>query len=535
MKRNLLKIIGLLLAAVTVISVMAGCSGGDAVTETDTAAETTGIVTGTDVVTADDVTTDDAATTVFTDTETEPATDTETQTDAATETTTAEETAAADTTTVPETTEEVTTEKETTAPETTEEVTTEKETTAQETTAPETTKEEKPKTDAPVVLESKTIGPGRVLVYGTAEPDSVIRTSVNGAEMKNKCKNKYFYIEIGTDKKADVSLYATADGKTESKETKITVTPTGDQTSVWGGKDSRLFYTETLNYLIGNRPDETSLTQITGYITKKTVTEIQKVTGKKTKLIYAIIPDPATAYYDEQFKYIADSVLDPSTSAMCSFTKKLNGMHEDVYAIDLFSVMRAHKNEDIYFTTDTHYTELGAYYANLEIMKTVQKDNPSAKVRTIEKGDYKVYYSDVDGGDLCSMAGIKMKEVVPFFDALFEDTGSYYISKRNDGIKSANFNPGSWERNSELKSSSNPTAYFIADSYGCYILPFIGANFSKVWTNEGVLWNFELNKTILEQNKPDYVIILVCQRNVLPDFMDASNRIRIASMSVQGF
>ncbi|MBR6922869.1 MAG: hypothetical protein IKH51_11800, partial [Clostridia bacterium] len=303
----------------------------------------------------------------------------------------------------------------------------------------------------------------------------------------------------------------------------------------WGGKDSRLFYTETLSFLTGNRADETSLTQITGYITKKTITSIQEVTGKKTKLIYAIIPDPATAYYDEQFKYISDYTLDPSTSAMASFTKKLSGMHEDVYAIDLFSVMRAHKNEDIYFTTDTHYTELGAYYAYLEIMKAVKADFPSVKVRSLDSGDYKVDYIDVDGGDLCSMAGISMREVVPFFVANFSDTGTYYVSKRNDGIKSAGFSPSSWERNSTLKDSSNPTAYFIADSYGCYILPFIGANFSKVWTNEGVLWNFELDKATLEQNKPDYVIILVCQRNVSPNFMDSDNRIRIASMSVQGF
>ena len=547
MKNTLIRIISLLVVTLLMISFAVGCSG-----DTDTTAEsrTEAVTDGTDdiSVTEGETDTEDAATTVFTDTDTEPQTDTETNEKTETETETEEEVTVTQTEAV--TTETVTTEKETTAPDTTApettaeettvpvttaEVTTGPATTAEVTTAAETTKEQTATTEAPKVLDTTTIGQGRVLIYGTAEPDSAIRTTVNGSEMTNKCKDKYFYIEVGVGEPSDVYLYATADGKAESSACKVTVTPTDKSTSVWGGKDSRLFYMETLNFLIGNRADESSLNSIAGFITNKTISEIQKVTGKETKLIYAIIPDPATAYYDEQFKYVQDYVLNPSTSAMMSFTNKLNGMHKDVYTVDLFSVMRAHKGESIYFTTDTHYTELGAYYAYLEIMKKVKADYPSSKVRTVENGDYKVNYLDVEGGDLCGMVGFGMNEVVPFFEATFSDTGSYYNSKRNDGIKSAGFGPSSWERNSTLKDSSNPTAYFIADSYGCYILPFIGANFSKVWTNEGVLWNFELDKTILAQNKPDYVIILVCQRNVSPNFMDSENRIRIASMSVQSF
>ena len=212
---------------------------------------------------------------------------------------------------------------------------------------------------------------------------------------------------------------------------------------------------------------------------------------------------------------------------------EIDGCHEDVYALDLISVMRAHKDERIYFTTDTHYTELGAYYVYLDIMKRVRETYPSAGVRTVENGDYTVEYYDVPGGDMCSMVGLSMHEMVPFFIANFDDTGSYYVSKRNDGIKAAGFGPRGWERFSALENSDNPTAYFLGDSYGCYILPFIGANFSKVWTNEGVLWSYELDQSILEQNKPDYVILVVCQRNVGPDFM--SNLVSSFSLSVDGF
>ena len=399
----------------------------------------------------------------------------------------------------------------------------------------ETTEAELVPTSPPTVEASSPISAHRTIIYGTAEPGSVIRYEINGVEEINECNDKYYYIEVRTEKKAKVRIYATAPGKSESDPVETVVSTSEESKPVFGGRNSRIFYSPTLSFLTGCEADQDSLNSLAGYISNKTVTEIQKVTGKETKLIYAIIPDPATAYADEQRDYIAEQIPAGHKSAMESFVETVNGCHKDVYAVDLLSVMRAHKDDRIYFSTDTHYTEFGAYYAYLEIMSKVKESFPDATVKTIENGDYTVEYNDVSGGDLCGMVGMSMNEVVPFFIANFEDTGSYYVSKRNDGIKSAGFGPSGWERDSELKNSNNPTAYFLGDSYGCYILPFIGANFSKVWTNEGVLWNYGLDKNILTQNKPDYVIFLVCQRNVGPDFMDGGNVINAFSTSVSGF
>lgn len=396
---------------------------------------------------------------------------------------------------------------------------------------------EKPKeiTEKPVVVGTSPVSSHRTLIYGTAEPGSVIRSVINGTEEINECNDKYFYIEVRTEQSAKAKLYATAPGKAESKAVNITVEPEAADKPVFGGRNSRIFYSPTLSFLVGNAANVSSVYSLSAYIANKTVPEVQNATGKKTKIIYAIIPDPATAYYDEQRDYIAEQIPKGHVSAMETFVELMNNCHEDVYALDLLSVMRAHKNDRIYFSTDTHYTEFGAYYAYREIMNKVRLTYPDATVKTIEDGDYTVEFNDVAGGDLCGMIGMGMNEMVPFFIANFEDTGSYYISKRNDGIKAAGFGPSGWKRDSELKNSDNPTAYFLGDSYGCYILPFIGANFSKVWTNEGVLWNYTLDKSILTEKKPDYIILLVCQRNVGPDFMDPGNVINAFSTSVASF
>ena len=382
----------------------------------------------------------------------------------------------------------------------------------------------------PEVLGISEIG-GRYLLYGTAEPNSVIRTVSGGKEMKNACNDKYFYIEVEGTYGETALLYATAPGKLESEEVRVKINPTASGGNVWGGRNSRIFYSGTYGFLTGNEADTGSLAGLKGYIINQTIKKIQEATGKKTKLIYAIIPDPATAYYDEQMDYVP--VPNPLNTAMQSFVSEIDRCHEDVYALDLLSVMREHKNDRIYFTTDTHYTEFGAYYVYRNIMERVRETYPDARVRTIEDGDYTVEYYDIPGGDMCSMVGMSMNEMVPFFIANFKDTGTYYNSKREDGIKSAGFGPRGWQSDSSLSNSNNPTAYFLGDSYGCYILPFIGANFSKVWTNPGVLWSYSLDKSILEQNKPDYVILLVCQRNVGPYFM--SNLVQEFSMSVSGF
>lgn len=396
-------------------------------------------------------------------------------------------------------------------------------------------------TDEPVVLGIGDIG-GSYLLYGSAEPDSVIRTvytvTENNVEKSkitvNACNNKYFYIDVPVNEGDKISIYATAPDKLESKKVNVVITPTAkeDEHLVGVGKNSRIFLLSTYDFMSGNRADMTSLSTLKKYIINKTIVEIQKATGKKTKLIYAIVPDSSTAYYDEQNFYVEEL----TDSAMRAFVKEIDNCHEDVYALDLYPVMRAHRDEHIYLSTDTHYTELGAYYVYLEIMNRVREDHPDVTIRTIENGDYTVEYHDIPGGDLSSeRTNLEMNEVVPFITANFEDTGSYYVSKVNDGI-GINFNPRDWkQKDSKLNNSSNPTLYFLGDSFGYNMLPFIGANFSKVWTNKGIIWKYNLDKSILEKNKPDYVLLLVCQRRVISDFLNSSNQLYNFSTSVSKF
>ena len=446
-------------------------------------------------------------------------------------------------TTAPEETEPVTTQPVTAEPETTEPVTTAPETTEPETTLPSETEPpateppetEPPETEAPTtaakevtkaptVISTASTAPDRVVIFGIAAEECVIISQNGSVVEENRTTGKYFYIEVSgaTGTTASVRLTARAEGKEESSGIICNVTFKKESSNVWVGRNSRLLYMGTLSNMLGSPvADENEIYTAWG-LTNATLKNIQSATGKDTKLIISIIPNPATVYYDEQRDFLYAGGLSKESfpgNVAYQYIEYMNSnaVTDDIYVLDLRQALYDHKDEQIFFATDTHYTELGAYYCYLEIMEAVKKSHPNVKIRKLGT-DYSVEYMDLPGGDMTSMVGLSgMKEHAPFFIANFSDTGSYYNSKRADGMKVAGFGPSAWQQNSSLNSSSNPTAYFIGDSYGCYILPFIGANFSKVWTNSGVLWNYTMDYNLLAANKPDYVIFLICERNVKSD------------------
>lgn len=461
-----------------------------------------------------DTTADTDGQTVSADETTSPVEDTTKAETTSMETTSSTTTAAPDTTV--EDTADITTEEDATSADTTTETTT---------TVPDTTKAPDTTTAAPVVrtaqpsvISQAATAADRMVIYGRAEYGSIIknRTNTDTKVYYDESDGKTFFIEVSGSHGSTITLYLTAqtEGKTESAEVSVSVTFSGEGVSeVWIGRNSRMFYMPTLNYMFGNViADQDSLDRAVGK-TKKLLENVRAATGKNTKLIYAIIPNPSNVYYDEQRDYLqaAVSTTERPKSVMTQFTDAMKN-NNDIYVLDLFPSLYAHKDEMIYFRTDTHYTELGAYYCYLDIMNAVQKDYPGAKVRKIG-ADYTVDYVENSAGDIAGMIGLGAMETFPTFIAKFSDTGSYYKSKRADGIKTCGYNPGAWQQNSSI-SSSNPTCYFLGDSYGCFILPFIGANFSQVWTNSGILWNYNIDYAMLAQNKPDYLIFVLCERNI---------------------
>ncbi len=515
--RSVIRIIALLLCAMMLASAVACTAEKDKTTTDDNityapSEDTTTQIPITDEVTAEgtrDTTAQESDSTVA---ETIPSvTDTEATTDTQTATDSTEITVPADTETAVETDTE---DKTTTAPITTAPVTTAPVTTAPVTTAPETeppeTEPTKERTDKPVIQGVYYCANDRAIIYGTCESDSTLTIWGNGVGMRTeKSAGKYFYIEQPVTQKGTVYIAATAPGKVEGSHASVAVQPASNvNTAVFGAKNSRLMYQPTLPLLLGQvAADQNMLNYAKSYLTDLRA-QICKATGKDTKIIYVICPNPGTVYSDQMPEYV--TMYTGGQKKLTPAWQFVNTMKnvEGFVVPDLYMMYDRYKDQDIFYRTDTHWSELGAYYACEELMRLVRKDFPGMPVYSLSS--FKVVHEDHSAGDMAPMIGAGgMREEKPILYPNFYDVGDYYLAHRNGGF-------GAFPADGNLNASSDrPSCYFMSDSYGANFLPFAGMYFGKMYSNRnGVMWTYNLDFNLLAEKKPDYLMYVYTDRNI---------------------
>lgn len=404
-----------------------------------------------------------------------------------------------------------------TTPDTYEDVVTDAVTTDSVTTAPAPPKP-KEKTSTPVVVGTVCQASDRVIIYGTTEENALITYKGKKTEaLSDRARGHNFYVEVNGSGSDTITLYATADGKNASTSITVDVSFGGDRTDVFAGRNSRLFYRPTVSFMFGSIQASSSMLKYTSNRLNAVLKEVQKRTGKDTKLIYLIAPNPVTIYADEQYDYLLSATGGKQhPTAGAQFVAYMNGAgkNEDIIVPDLLKVFNQHKNEMIYFSTDTHWSELGAYYAYKEMMGHINKDFPAAKAH--ELSEFTIETVNCKGGDLRSMLHIDdMTEETPFLIANFTETGDVYPVKRSDkiGYRIAGINWGLYPKDSYINNSSLPTAYALSDSYGAYLLPFAGMGFSHLRLH-GANNNTPIDINEIAKMKPDYIIFNYTDRNI---------------------
>lgn len=371
------------------------------------------------------------------------------------------------------------------------------------------------KTSTPEILGTYRQASDRIIIYGKTEPDALITYSWGSdSSFTDSARGEYFYVEVNGSGTQNVTLYATADGKKASDKVSFDVSfKSVELTDVFGGRNSRLYLRSTVDTLFGSSSTTEKTLQNTKTLITSKLKKIQSLTGKDTKLIYILAPNPVNVYYDQMYPYLVTNSR--SSTAAMQFVSYMNGAgkHEDIIVPDLMKTFDLHKDEPIYFRTDTHWSELGAYYAYVEMMNSIKKDFPSASAHPLS--DFTIVDTDCSAGDLANLLKAKdMRECTPFFHANFEQTGQFYTAKRDAGNIVCNIPVGTYPTVSTVNNSSLPTGYLIGDSYGAFFLPFAGMGFKKLVVNQGILWDYPINEEILKTEKPDYIVFVYTDRNI---------------------
>jgi len=163
----------------------------------------------------------------------------------------------------------------------------------------------------------------------------------------------------------------------------------------------------------------------------------------------------------------------------------------------------------VYLKYDTHWNGLGSFYAILDLTDSIRKDFPGLSRYTL--ADFKI--------DTIKKTSGNLKYILVNKDQLFEY--NYELNLPNDSIYKINGQVYNKPENfpypqklyyKRLKSSLNtdnfPKALVIRDSYANFSMSYLPHYFKEVvyiWDN----WQYKLNTSIVESEKPDVVIYMI--------------------------
>lgn len=330
-----------------------------------------------------------------------------------------------------------------------------------------------------------------VIIYCETEANATVYVcdSKKNVIRCEKACGQHFYtaIPLGEDEKLHIGIYAKADGKSLSGVVKLTVKHTAKESTgknVFCGKDSRIFLNWYDAHYYGNVASSEEDLDIAETMMRQNLAKARELTGKNTKMIVLVATNPAVIYHDRQYEQPfgrGDCLAETSSTLLA---KRLEN-DSDIYFVDCRDVLLAHRDQEIFYQTDSHWSHLGAYYGYLKMMDYVHKDFPDAPVADLTNyniwHDYRI--SDLMTDNFLNGYGIGMREYTLYI-------GQTQVSR--------------------VVNESSPSIYYVGDSYTGLTNIFFLDTFSEVTTNELYNYNF-MN---LEKLKPDYLVYVFTERNL---------------------
>jgi len=182
---------------------------------------------------------------------------------------------------------------------------------------------------------------------------------------------------------------------------------------------------------------------------------------------------------------------------------------------------RATGDGRLYYLTDTHWNERGAYVAYLAILKRLQRTFPS--LVPLGPGDLEMRTAVKPGGDLALMMQLSIPEVDYLARVRMPRS-----EPSDPGVPTVpNTPPYARPVARVLNDPALPRALVLRDSFAGWLIPFLSENFHR----SVYLFTHDLDPGLVVREHPDVVIEEIVQRYLLaPPF---PNRPEVAE-AIQG-
>lgn len=196
----------------------------------------------------------------------------------------------------------------------------------------------------------------------------------------------------------------------------------------------------------------------------------------------------------------------------------------EVKLIDLRPALLAAKDRQLlYYKTDTHWNEVGAFVGYTEVMKALKDKHPHLRVPSLD--DIRVETSPSDGGDLARIMGLKFAVNEPLRHPVLTSTRTVRVLPGGGPVELAvkDIQRSGVPLITTCEEGEIDSAIIFHDSFGQAMIPFLARHFKRavfVWLKgyereTGYVWSESFDADLLERERPTVVIQQLVERRLI--------------------
>jgi hypothetical protein len=217
--------------------------------------------------------------------------------------------------------------------------------------------------------------------------------------------------------------------------------------------------------------------------------------------LFLVVPNKSTIYPE----YLPAHIRRPDGQSRLDQLLAELDKEKDFPVIDLrnkfFAAKSAHR---LYSRTDSHWNDLGAYFAFAEIMERLADSFPCLSRPSLDR--YAIRRSSRAGGDLAQMLGLQKKH---YREQAIRLRPRDAVEVRSVQSRKA-IAPYIRVSISEAPAAELPTLLMVHDSFAHQLKPFLGTRFRRVvyvWD-----WGLHFFRELVEREKPAVIIDQIAER-----------------------
>lgn len=246
------------------------------------------------------------------------------------------------------------------------------------------------------------------------------------------------------------------------------------------------------------------------------VNKISKELGSDVNVYCMLAPSHSFTGLPDKYKNIG-------SDEKKSIEKTYSMLDKNVKSIDVCAALEKHRNEYIYFATDTNWTALGAYYAYRQFCDAADMD--AVDIKTLPSGKIEGFRGSLHAATITDEkpGGSEVLDQNPDTVVYYKTEGYCRLlesgeSEDREVPMIAEFASGSnaysafiWGNNPYMKietsAGSGRKLCIIKDSFGCAFAPFTAAGFDQVFIADPAYYEGNIIDFIKDNKYTDVLIL----------------------------